>query len=82
MIKIFIPSQIANNYTNGIHELNAKGDKLDQVITSLDKQYPGIKSALSEGFACALENEIVHDWFDEELDNVRSVRFIPAIEGG
>ena len=40
MIKIFIPSQIANNYTNGIDELNAKGDKLDQVITSLDEQYP------------------------------------------
>ena len=28
-----------------------------------------------------LENEIVHDWFDEELANVRSVRFIPVLKG-
>lgn len=82
MIKIVVPSQIACNYTNGVHELNANGDKLDKIVTSLDEQYPGIKSALSEGFACAIENEIIHDWFDEELNNVRTVRFIPAIEGG
>ena len=81
-MKDFIPSQIANGYTNGLHELNAEGEKLDQVTMSLDDQYPGIKNALSEGFACALENEIIHDWFDEDLKDVKSVRFIPAIEGG
>ena len=81
-MKVFIPSQIANSYTNSLHELNAEGEKLDQVIRSLDDQYPGIKNALSEGFACALENEIIHDWFDEDLKDVSSVRFIPAIEGG
>ena len=82
MIKVFVPSQIANGFTEGAHELNVEGDKLDQIITSLDNQYPGIKKALSEGYACALENEIIHDWFDEELNNVKSVRFIPSIEGG
>ena len=82
MIKVFVPSQIANGFTEGVHELNVEGDKLDQIITSLDKQYPGIKNALSEGYACALENEIIHDWFDEDLNNVKSVRFIPSIEGG
>ena len=82
MIKVFVPSQIANGFTEGVHELNVEGDKLDQIITSLDEQYPGIKNALSEGYACALENEIIHDWFDEELNDVKSIRFIPAIEGG
>ena len=82
MRTVYIPDQIANVYTKGVRELTVSGDKIDQIVASLDKQYPGIKNALSEGFACALGNEIIHDWFDEELKKTKVIRFIPAIEGG
>ena len=82
MRTVYIPDQIANVYTKGVRELTVSGDKIDQIVASLDKQYPGIKNALSEGFACALGNEIIHDWFDEELKKTKIIRFIPAIEGG
>ena len=82
MRTVYIPDQIANVYTKGVRKLTDPGNKIDQIVASLDKQYPGIKNALSDGFACALGNEIIHDWFDEELENTKVIRFIPAIEGG
>ncbi len=82
MVTVYIPIQIANLYTNGMQELEANGKNIEQVVISLDKQYSGIKEALSDSFACALDNEIIHDWFDEELGKTSTLRFIPAIEGG
>ena len=82
MVTVYLPIQIANLYTNGAHKLEASGKKIDQIMNALDKQYPGIKKALSDSFAIALDSQIIHDWFDEELGKTSTIRFIQAIEGG
>ena len=81
MRTVYIPDQIANVYTKGVRVNRPR--KQDRPNSSISRQaISWYKNALSDGFACALGNEIIHDWFDEELENTKVIRFIPAIEGG
>jgi sulfur-carrier protein len=42
MIRVLVPSQLTS-YTQGISDLEARGDTLDRVLTDLDDRYPGLK---------------------------------------
>ena len=82
MAKVEIPIEVARKFTKGVtsHEVNASD--LQDIITSLDKAFPGIKEALNTGLAVAIDSSILQDWFLEEVEQNSKVRFIPAIEGG
>jgi sulfur carrier protein ThiS len=82
MAKVEIPIEVARKFTKGVttHEVDASD--LQDIVISLDKDFPGIKEALNTGLAVAIDSSILQDWFLEEVEQNSKVRFIPAIEGG
>ena len=82
MAKVEIPIEVARKFTKGVttHEVDASD--LQDIVVSLDKDFPGIKEALNTGLAVAIDSSILQDWFLEEVEKNSKVRFIPAIEGG
>ena len=82
MAKVEIPIEVARKFTKGVttHEVDASD--LQDILISLDNDFPGIKEALNAGLAVAIDPSILQDWFLEEVEQNSKVRFIPAIEGG
>lgn len=46
-ILVRIPTPL-RRVTNGVDKVDAEGDTLDQIIDSLDNQYPGLKGRLCD----------------------------------
>ena len=82
MAKVEIPIEVARKFTNGVTSHEVDASDLQDIIISLDKDFPGIKEALNTGLAVAIDSSILQDWFLEEVEQSSKVRFIPAIEGG
>ena len=82
MAKVEIPIEVARKFTKGVttHEVDASD--LQDILISLDNDFPGVKEALNTGLAVAIDSSILQDWFLEEVEQNSKVRFIPAIEGG
>ena len=82
MAKVEIPIEVARKFTKGVttHEVDASD--LQDIVISLDNDFPGIKEALNTGLAVAIDSSILQDWFLEEVEQNSKIRFIPAIEGG
>ena len=82
MAKVEIPIEVARKFTKGVTSHEVVASDLQDIIISLDKDFPGIKEALNTGLAVAIDSSILQDWFLEEVEQNSKVRFIPAIEGG
>ena len=82
MAKVEIPIEVARKFTKGVTSHEVGASDLQDIIISLDKDFPGIKEALNTGLAVAIDSSILQDWFLEEVEQNSKVRFIPAIEGG
>ena len=82
MAKVEIPIEVARKFTKGVTSHEVDASDLQEIVISLDKDFPGIKEALNTGLAVAIDSSILQDWFLEEVEQNSKVRFIPAIEGG
>ena len=82
MAKVEIPIEVARKFTKGVTSHEVDASDLQDIVISLDKDFPGIKEALNTGLAVAIDSSILRDWFLEEVEQNSKVRFIPAIEGG
>lgn len=82
MAKVEIPIEVARKFTKGVTSHEVDASDLQEIVISLDKDFPGIKEALNTGLAVAIDSSILQDWFLEEVEQNTKVRFIPAIEGG
>ena len=82
MAKVEIPIEVARKFTKGVTSHEVDASDLQDIVISLDNDFPGIKEALNTGLAVAIDSSILQDWFLEEVEQNSKVRFIPAIEGG
>jgi len=82
MAKVEIPIEVARKFTKGVTTHEVDESDLQDILISLDNDFPGIKEALNTGLAVAIDSSILQDWFLEEVEQNSKVRFIPAIEGG
>ncbi len=82
MAKVEIPIEVARKFTKGVTTHEVEASDLQDILISLDNDFPGIKEALNTGLAVAIDSSILQDWFLEEVEQNSKVRFIPAIEGG
>ena len=82
MAKVEIPIEVARKFTKGVTTHEVEASDLQDIVISLDNDFPGIKEALNTGLAVAIDSSILQDWFLEEVEQNSKVRFIPAIEGG
>ena len=80
-----------NKHTDGQEEVSAAGATIDEVITDLEKNYPGIKARICDESGAV--RKFVNIFANEEdiryLDNLNTpvkdsdeVSIIPAIAGG
>ena len=70
-ISVRIPTPL-RRVTNGVDKVDAEGDTLDQIIDSLDSQYPGLKGRL-----CDEEGELRN--FVNVYVNGEDVRFMQGL---
>ena len=65
MAKVEIPIEVARKFTKGVttHEVDASD--LQDIVVSLDKDFPGIKEALNSGLAVSIDSSILQDCFLE-----------------
>ena len=82
MAKVEIPIEVARKFTKGVTTHEVEASDLQDILISLDNDFPGVKEALNTGLAVAIDSSILQDWFLEEVEQNSKVRFIPAIEGG
>ena len=82
MAEVEIPIEVARKFTNGVTTHMVNAEDLQDIVIRLNQKFPGIKEALNNGLAVAIDSSILQDWYLEEVDEGSKIRFIPAIEGG
>jgi sulfur-carrier protein len=89
-IDVRIPT-ILRSFTGGAKAVQGSGDTLADLLTDLDRQYPGIRGRLitDEGALHRFVNVYVNDedvrflgGLDAKLNNGDSVTILPAVAGG
>jgi sulfur-carrier protein len=89
-IDVRIPT-ILRSFTGGAKAVQGSGDTLADLLTDLDRQYPGIKGRLitDEGALHRFVNVYVNDedvrflgGLDAKLNSGDSVTILPAVAGG
>jgi molybdopterin synthase sulfur carrier subunit len=90
MATVRIPSPL-RRYTNGQNKVEGRGATINELITHLEAQYPGLKSRLCEtdGQIKRYVNVFVNDeeirtlrGLDTSLADKDEVSIIPAMAGG
>ncbi|MCP4444561.1 MAG: MoaD/ThiS family protein [Myxococcales bacterium] len=90
MATVRIPTPL-RKHTDGQEEVSASGTTIDEILTDLDKNYPGIKARICDEYGAV--RKFVNIFANEEdiryLDNLQTpikdsdeVSMIPAIAGG
>ncbi len=87
MAMIWIPP-LLQNLTEGQKQLTVPGDTVRDVITALEKDYPGIEMRLVEdgrirpGIAVIVDNAVSPVGLRHALSESSEVHFLPAQSGG
>jgi molybdopterin synthase sulfur carrier subunit len=87
MATAIIPS-LLRKYTNGTERVTVRGKTVREVITDLDRQFPGLATQLLEGgdlkpsIAVSVDGEVAPGGILEPVRENSEVHFLPAIGGG
>ena len=82
MATVILSSDLARQFTKGETEFEIDAATMRALVRALDERFPGLGPALGEGMAVAIDGQIFHDFFLEEIGPDSEVCFLPAIEGG
>ena len=89
-IEVRVPT-ILRSYTGGAKAVQASGDTLAELLTDLDRQFPGLRERLvtSDGGLHRFVNVYVNDEdvrftgaLDTKVGDGDSVTILPAVAGG
>ena len=89
-IEVRVPT-ILRSYTGGAKSVQASGDNLAELLTNLDKSYPGIRARLvtEEGTLHRFVNVYINDEdvrflgaLEAKLSDGDTVTILPAVAGG
>ena len=87
MADVWIPVAV-QKLTGGMDRIQASGSTVRQIIASLDREYPGIGSALTmdgeivPGMVAIVDGEVAYMGMLEHVGEDSEVHFLPAIGGG
>ncbi len=87
MAKIFIPPLLRDLAGDDV-EIVVEGENLRQIITALDKRYPGIADRLragdklADGLAVSVDGAITTRGLLTPVGPASEIHFLPAISGG
>ena len=74
--------------THGCEQLAANGVTLGEIITEIDRAFPGIEDRLCEdgrirpGIAVAIDGELAMQGLRTRVKQAHEIHFLPAISGG
>jgi molybdopterin synthase sulfur carrier subunit len=87
MATVFIPP-LLRELTDGQTRLSVPGESVREIITELEKRFPGIEERLCEGrlirpgMAVVVDSEVSTVGLRHKLSEASEVHFLPAISGG
>lgn len=82
MATVILSPDLAREFANGETEFDIEADNIRAVVNALDARFPGIREALGQGMAVAIDGQIHREFFLEPVGPNSEVCFLPAIEGG
>lgn len=82
MATVILTTDLAREFANGETEFDIEADNIRAVVKALDARFPGIREALGQGMAVAIDGQIHREFFLEAVGPNSEVCFLPAIEGG
>jgi molybdopterin converting factor small subunit len=82
MATVILSSDLARAHTKGETTFEIEAATMRSLVRALEERFPGLGPALNDGMAVAIDGQIYHDFFLEEVGPDSEVCFLPAIEGG
>lgn len=82
MAIVILSSDLARAHTKGETRFEIEAATMRSLVRALEERFPGLGPALGDGMAVAIDGQIYHDFFLEEVGPDSEVCFLPAIEGG
>jgi molybdopterin synthase sulfur carrier subunit len=82
MATVILSTDLARAHTDGETNFEVEAATMRSLVRMLNERFPGLGPALGEGMAVAIDGQIYHDFFLEEIGPDSEVCFLPAIEGG
>lgn len=71
-----------HDLTGGVAAVELHVATVRELLTELDRQFPGVAARLSEGTSVAINGDIIPDAIYEPLPDGAEVHFLPSISGG
>lgn len=69
-------------FTGGEKVLQVTGNTVGDLISELERRYPGLGTLLSDGASVAINGELIPNGIFEKVDEATEVYFVPLIAGG
>ncbi len=69
-------------FTGGEKVLQVDGNTVGELITELERLYPGLGSLLTDGASVAINGELIPNGIFEKVDSFTEVYFVAPISGG
>lgn len=82
MATVILSSDLARVHAKGETRFDIEATNMRSLVRALEERFPGLGPALGDGMAVAIDGQIYHDFFLEEVGPDSEVCFLPAIEGG
>ena len=83
MARIILTDSLSKQFTGGDSDFEIVASSVRSLIRELNNLYPGLGTQVSDGtLSVAIDGDIYHDAFLEELKPDSEVAFLPKIGGG
>lgn len=69
-------------FTGGEKVLQVDGATVGELISELERRYPGLGPLLTDGAGVAIDGELVPGGIYEQVDDATEVYFVAPISGG
>jgi molybdopterin converting factor small subunit len=81
MARVVFPEHL-QQYTGQTRELEVRASNYRELVAALNAHFPGIEEVLMEKVSVAIDGEISHEPFLEEIGEDAEVHFLLKISGG
>jgi len=81
LAKVYFPDYLLH-YTSKQREVTVTASNYRDLVRQLEQRFPGIEEILLSKVAVAIDGEIVHDPYFDELQADSEVYFLPRLVGG
>ena len=73
---------MAQQFTNGMSEIEVDASNVRQMVRALEAQYPGLGAEIENTMSVAIDGTILPEPFLEEVTDTSEVYVLPKIGGG